>query len=187
MATSQHIAERAIALLGEESEAAKRLRARFPVMLRDAMTRVSELVAASDDPSLRNLLRKTYTVEVEGGVGDFAAALADAEPPLLDFFRRAEVRFAAADDAKADAASTWLPSVAALRQSWPQGYYYHALEGAQVSFRGPDGALGSVTGEAEVTSNYLLTDVTTVTHRQIETLIAMELVAAAAPPVPAKK
>jgi len=154
-----------------------RLHASLPVVRQ----RVSWRVAESDDEQVRNLLRKSYALTVTANIGDASALMAGVNPPLAETLERAEIRFPSSLYA-----STKVADRASLSMDWPAGYIYHAVEGTVFYFRNFDGLLDSLTEEAQLVTNYLMTDLTTVTHRQIETMMIDELVTAATKaPMPA--
>jgi hypothetical protein len=137
-----------------------------------AMVRLSERVASATDERTRNLLRKEYAVTLTAGVGDLTSHLNAANPPLMEHLSRAEVRHSSSPRA-----STPVGCRASLEQDWLTGFLYHAFEETELHMRAVDGTIGTLTGNATVVASSLLTDLASIKHRQLESMLVEELAA----------
>lgn len=132
-------------------------------LLKDALEKTAEVVAGSESPNVRQLLRKDFSITIASGTGSFAAALADAEPPLLRALPMAYMVTSAGDVMQN------LPDRQQLGLTRPIGFFvYWVLDNATIRTKNKDGSLTSLSTTVTGTVNYVPI-ITSITGQELET------------------
>lgn len=133
-------------------------------LITDALERTAEIVADSDNPDTRQLLRKDFTITVTAGTGSFAAAFADTEPPLRKSLPSAYMVTTGGDVMQN------LPDRVQLGLARPLNFYiYWINDNGTLRTRNKDGSLTSLTTTVTGTVNYVPI-ITSIDGQELETI-----------------
>lgn len=119
-------------------------------LITDSLEQTAEVVSGSSSPQVRQLLRKDFSIAVASGVGSFATAFADPEPPLRRALPTAYLVTAAGDVMQN------LPDRTQLSLARPLGFFvYWILDGVILRTRNKDGSLTSLSTTVTATVTFV--------------------------------
>jgi hypothetical protein len=138
-------------------------------LITDALEKTAEVVANNQNPNIRQLLRKDFTITVSSGTGSLAAAFADAEPPLLGALPSAYM------STSSGAVMQNLPDRQQLSLTRPLGFYvYWINDNGTLRTRNTDGSLTSLSTTVTGTVNYVPA-ITSINGKELETIFLDQL------------